>query len=41
MAVLIILFFMLDLRSTIISGIALLTSIVGTFFFIYVLGYTP
>ncbi|MGH2744539.1 MAG: efflux RND transporter permease subunit, partial [Thermoleophilaceae bacterium] len=40
MAVLVILFFMLDLRSTIISGIALPTSIVGTFFFIYVLGYT-
>lgn len=40
MAVLIILFFMLDLRSTIINGIALPTSIVGTFFFIHVLGYT-
>src|SRR5205814_7282738 len=40
MAVLIILVFMLDIRSTLISGVALPTSIIGTFFFVYLFGYT-
>jgi hydrophobe/amphiphile efflux-1 (HAE1) family protein len=40
MAVLVILFFMLDLRSTLISATALPTSVIGTFFIIYVFGYT-
>jgi hydrophobe/amphiphile efflux-1 (HAE1) family protein len=40
MAILIILLFMLDLRSTLISAVALPTSVVGTFFAMYVLGYT-
>ena len=40
MAILIILLFMLDLRSTLISAIALPTSVVATFFLMYVLGYT-
>ncbi|MGZ3439710.1 MAG: efflux RND transporter permease subunit, partial [Polyangia bacterium] len=40
MAILIILIFMLDLRSTIISAVALPTSVIGTFFVMYVLGYT-
>lgn len=40
MAILIILIFMLDLRSTLISAIALPTSVIGTFFIMYVLGYT-
>jgi len=40
MAILIILIFMLDLRSTIISAVALPTSVIGTFFIMYVLGYT-
>ncbi len=40
MAVLVILVFMLDLRSTLISGLALPTSVIATFFFMYVLGYT-
>ncbi len=40
MAILIILVFMLDLRSTLISAVALPTSVVGTFFIMYVLGYT-
>jgi hydrophobe/amphiphile efflux-1 (HAE1) family protein len=40
MAVLVILVFMLDLRSTVISGLALPTSIIGTFFIIYLAGYT-
>jgi HAE1 family hydrophobic/amphiphilic exporter-1 len=40
MAVLVILIFMLDLRSTLISAIALPTSVIATFFFMYVLGYT-
>jgi hydrophobe/amphiphile efflux-1 (HAE1) family protein len=40
MAVLIILIFMLDLRSTLISAVALPTSVIATFFFMYVLGYT-
>src|SRR5690606_12964352 len=35
-----ILVFMMDLRSTIISAIALPTSVVGTFFAMYLLGYT-
>src|SRR5262249_35060920 len=40
MAILIILIFMLDLRSTLISAVALPTSVVATFFIMYVLGYT-
>ena len=40
MAVLVILIFMLDLRSTLISAVALPTSVIATFFFMYVLGYT-
>ncbi|MBZ0121922.1 MAG: efflux RND transporter permease subunit, partial [Sandaracinaceae bacterium] len=40
MAILIILVFLLDLRSTFISGIALPTSVLGAFFFMYVLGFT-
>ena len=40
MAILIILMFMLDLRSTLISAVALPTSVIGTFFVMYVLGYT-
>ncbi len=40
MAILIILVFMLDLRSTIISAFALPTSVIATFFLMYVLGYT-
>jgi HAE1 family hydrophobic/amphiphilic exporter-1 len=40
MAVLVILVFMLDLRSTMISAVALPTSVIGTFFVMYVLGYT-
>ncbi len=40
MAILVILFFMLDLRSTFISGIALPTAVVGTFFLMYVLDFT-
>jgi hydrophobic/amphiphilic exporter-1 (mainly G- bacteria), HAE1 family len=40
MAILIILLFMLDLRSTLISAVALPTSVVGTFFVMYLLGYT-
>lgn len=40
MAILIILIFMLDLRSTLISAVALPTSVIGTFFVMYVLGYT-
>lgn len=40
MAILIILLFMLDLRSTLISAVALPTSVIGTFFAMYVLGYT-
>ena len=40
MAVLVILIFMLDLRSTLISAVALPTSVVGTFFVMYWLGYT-
>ncbi len=40
MAILVILVFMLDLRSTIISAFALPTSVIATFFLMYVLGYT-
>ena len=40
MAILVILLFMLDLRSTLISAVALPTSVIGTFFVMYVLGYT-
>src|SRR3954466_3513483 len=40
MAVLIILMFLLDPRGTFISSLALPTSVVGTFFVMYVLGYT-
>lgn len=40
MAILIILLFMLDMRSTMISAVALPTSVIGTFFFMYLLGYT-
>jgi len=40
MAILIILVFMLDLRSTLISSVALPTSVIGTFFAMYLLDYT-
>jgi hydrophobe/amphiphile efflux-1 (HAE1) family protein len=40
MAILIILIFLLDLRGTLISALALPTSVIGTFFFMYVLGYS-
>ncbi|HYP97895.1 MAG TPA: efflux RND transporter permease subunit, partial [Polyangiaceae bacterium] len=40
MAILVILIFMLDLRSTLISAVALPTSVIGTFFVMYWLGYT-
>ncbi len=40
MAILIILVFMLDLRSTLISAVALPTSVIATFFLMYVLGFT-
>src|SRR5712692_7980136 len=40
MAILIILMFLLDPRGTFISSLALPTSVVGTFFVMYVLGYT-
>ncbi|XXF77513.1 efflux RND transporter permease subunit [Myxococcaceae bacterium GXIMD 01537] len=40
MAVLIILMFLLDVRGTFISSLALPTSVIGTFFVMYVLGYT-
>jgi len=40
MAILIILLFMLDLRSTLISAVALPTSVVATFFLMYVLDFT-
>ncbi|HTM47002.1 MAG TPA: efflux RND transporter permease subunit [Polyangiaceae bacterium] len=40
MAVLVILLFMMDLRSTVISAIALPTSVIGTFFVMYVMGFT-
>lgn len=40
MAILVILIFMMDLRSTLISAVALPTSVIGTFFVMYLLGYT-
>lgn len=40
MAILVILIFMLDLRSTLISSVALPTSVVGTFFVMYMLDFT-
>ncbi len=40
MAILIILIFLLDVRGTMISALALPTSVMGTFFAMYVLGYT-
>jgi hydrophobe/amphiphile efflux-1 (HAE1) family protein len=40
MAILVILLFMLDIRSTLISAVALPTSVVSTFFVMYVLGFT-
>ncbi|WP_394824120.1 efflux RND transporter permease subunit [Pendulispora albinea] len=40
MAILVILVFMLDLRSTLISALALPTSVVSTFFLMYLLGFT-
>ncbi len=40
MAILVILLFMLDLRSTLISAVALPTSVIGTFFVMYVLDYS-
>ncbi|HEX2732454.1 MAG TPA: efflux RND transporter permease subunit [Polyangiaceae bacterium] len=40
MAVLVVLLFMLDLRSTLISAVALPTSVIGTFFVMYVLDYS-
>ncbi len=40
MAVLMILIFMMDLRSTLISAVALPTSVIGTFFVMYLLGFT-
>ena len=40
MAVLIILMFLLDARGTFISSLALPTSVIGTFFVMFVLGYT-
>jgi hydrophobic/amphiphilic exporter-1 (mainly G- bacteria), HAE1 family len=40
MAIFIILIFLLDLRGTIISSLALPTSVVGTFFVMYALGYS-
>ena len=40
MAVLIILLFLLDLRGTFISALALPTSVVGTLFFMYLLGFS-
>ncbi|HEY3500141.1 MAG TPA: efflux RND transporter permease subunit [Polyangiaceae bacterium] len=40
MAILVILVFMMDLRSTLISAIALPTSVIGTFFVMYMLGFT-
>jgi hydrophobic/amphiphilic exporter-1 (mainly G- bacteria), HAE1 family len=40
MAILIILVFMMDLRSTLISAVALPTSVIGTFFVMYLFGFT-
>ena len=41
MAILVILVFMMDLRSTLISAVALPTSVVGTFFVMFLFGFTP
>lgn len=40
MAILIILVFLMDLRSTFISALALPTSVLGAFFFMYLMGFT-
>jgi hydrophobic/amphiphilic exporter-1 (mainly G- bacteria), HAE1 family len=40
MAIMVILVFMLDLRSTLISAVALPTSVIGTFYVMYLLGFT-
>jgi hydrophobe/amphiphile efflux-1 (HAE1) family protein len=40
MAILVILVFMMDLRSTLISAVALPTSVIGTFFVMYLFGFT-
>ncbi len=40
MAILVVLLFMLDIRSTIISSFALPTSVIGTFFIMYMAGFT-
>lgn len=40
MAILVILFFMLDLRSTLISAVALPTSVISTFFVMYVMNFS-
>ena len=40
MAILVILFFMLDMRSTLISAVALPTSVISTFFVMYVLDFS-
>ena len=40
MAILVILFFMLDLRSTLISAVALPTSVIATFFVMYLLDFS-
>jgi hydrophobic/amphiphilic exporter-1 (mainly G- bacteria), HAE1 family len=40
MAILVILLFMLDMRSTLISAVALPTSVISTFFVMYVMGFT-
>ncbi len=40
MAVLVILVFMMDVRSTLISAVALPTSVVGTFYFMYLMGFS-
>jgi len=40
MAILVILVFMMDLRSTLISALALPTSVIGTFFVMYLFGFT-
>jgi multidrug efflux pump subunit AcrB len=40
MAIMVILVFMMDLRSTLISAVALPTSVIGTFFVMYLFGFT-
>ena len=40
MAILVILLFLMDLRSTFISALALPTSVLGAFFFMYLMGFT-